>query len=272
MRQYEMTYLLSEKVSDNEITATTGKINGIITKHSGKILGEENWGRRKLAYTIAKQDFATYITLNFEIDPNELNKIARDFRLTSEIIRHLIIVKDYGKEELKLSADEIVETEDIEEVVGGEKSFEAIEGETEQSYDLMAKREDDKDTEMDDVSKPDKDADKATEEPAEIEKPEAKEKKITEKTKEETKKIVNTKKGSGEILAKESPKPKKTATKKTKPTEIKEEVETVKPEKKTTKKSVKTEAIDEKKQKAEAEADRLAKLDEEIEGILGDDL
>lgn len=265
MRQYEMTYLLSDKVNDNEITAATGKINGIITGRKGKVLGEENWGRRKLAYPIAKQDFATYITLNFELEPDQLAKVIRDLRLSKEVIRHLIVVKDYGKEELKLSADEIAETEEIEEVVGGEKSFEAIEGETEQSYELMAKREEDKDTKDDEISQPNATKDTAEEG--------AEEKETTEEIiKEETKEDNSAQKDAEKVETKEVTRPKKPANKKSEPTEVKEEIKTVKPEKKTAKKAVKSEVVDDKKQKAEAEADRLAKLDEEIEGILGDDL
>lgn len=257
MRQYEMTYLLSDKVNDNEITATTGKINGIITGRKGRILGEENWGRRKLAYPIVKQDFATYITLNFELEPDQLAKIIRDLKLTKEVIRHLIVVKDYGKEELKLSVDEIAETEEIEEVVGGEKSFEAIEGETEQSYDLMAKREETSE-------ESEGDADTADKEIEAEKKPETEEKATEAKPESETIKEEE----KVEVEEAEVSKSKKRTVKKEKSLEAEVEKE----DKKIAKKTIKAEAVDDKKQKAEAEADRLAKLDEEIEGILGDDL
>ncbi|OQB06255.1 MAG: 30S ribosomal protein S6 [bacterium ADurb.Bin212] len=259
MRQYEMTYLLSDKVNDNEITATTGKINGIITGRKGRILGEENWGRRKLAYPIVKQDFATYITLNFELEPDQLAKIIRDLKLTKEVIRHLIVVKDYGKEELKLSVDEIAETEEIEEVVGGEKSFEAIEGETEQSYDLMAKREETSE-------ESEGDADTADKEIEAEKKPETEEKVTEAEAKPESETIKEEEKV--EVEEAEASKPKKRTVKKEKSLEAEVEKE----DKKIAKKTIKAEAVDDKKQKAEAEADRLAKLDEEIEGILGDDL
>jgi len=248
MRQYEMTYLISDKIGENDLTAATGRINGLITARKGKVLGEDNWGRRKLAYPIKKQEFATYVTLNFELEPEELKKLGRDLRLTQEIIRFLIIVKDYGKETLKLTADEVAETEEIEEVVGGERSFEAIEGETEESYGLMAKRE---------------------EIVEEAEEQNAVEEEVEQK--EEAKEVT--------AEAVEKPKSEKKSSKKTESTEVKETeaVKAPKPtKKKTTKKTEeKEEAKDEKSEKeikAEAEADRLAKLDEEIEGILGDDL
>lgn len=140
MRQYELTYLISDDVQESEITKITGKIGGIIAEEKGKVLKEESWGRRKLAYPIKKLLFATYITTNFELEPENLKNIERDSRHESKIIRYLLIVKDLGKEKLSLSAEDVAATKEIEEVVGGEKSFEAVEGMTDESLDLMAKR------------------------------------------------------------------------------------------------------------------------------------
>ena len=210
MRKYELTYLISDNVPESDLNKVTGKINGYVTSLEGKILKEEIWGRRKLAYSIQKQDFATYVTINFELAPEKIVEFERDLRLSSKIIRHLVILKDFGDEELSLTSEEIVDTSAIEEVIGGEKAFEAVEGQTEESRDLLSVRE----------------------------KEETKEEKIEEKTKEE--------KGA-------------------KKAEVKETKEEVKPVKKATKKAV-------KKEKEETnEADRLSKLDKELDDILGDD-
>lgn len=259
MRQYEMTYLISDSIGEAEMTAASGGINGLITEHKGKLLGEENWGRRKLAYKINKQEFATYITLNFELDPAELVKLQRELGHSKQILRQMIIVKGHGKESLKLTADEIAEAEDIEAVVGGQRSFEMIEGETEESYGLMSKRE-----ENDDVSTQ---QDTAQDTAKNTDNMEVKEDTVDASEPEET--IVE------EIKAEEvNVKPKRKAVaKKTATTEaIVEKPEPKKTAKKPAKKVVKPKIKDDSKQKAEAEADRLAKLDEEIEGILGDDL
>ena len=140
MRQYEFTYLISDDVQESEITKITGKIGGIIADQKGKVLKEESWGRRKLAYPIRKQLFATYITINFELEPENLKNIERDLRHENPIVRYLLIVKEFGKEKLSLSTEDIAATKEIKEVVGGEKSFEAVEGETEESKNLMAVR------------------------------------------------------------------------------------------------------------------------------------
>lgn len=147
MRKYELTYLISDNVPESDLNKVTGKINGYVVSLTGKILKEEIWGRRKLAYPIKKQDFATYVTINFDLPADKANELERNIFLSSKIIRHLMILKDFGEEELSLKADEIVDAEEIASVIGGEKSFEAIEGETEESKDLMAVREKDKDEE-----------------------------------------------------------------------------------------------------------------------------
>lgn len=141
MRKYELTYLISDSVPEKDLNKVTGIVSGFISELGGKVDKEDIWGRRKLAYPIKKQEFATYVTLFFGLPAEKVIEFERDMHATTTILRHLLIVKEYGSEAITLTADEIAETGDIEDVVGGEKSFEAIEGETEDSRTLMAKRE-----------------------------------------------------------------------------------------------------------------------------------
>ncbi len=141
MRQYELTYLVSDNVSESELTKVTGKVGGLITDLKGKVLKEESWGRRKLVYSINKNNFATYVTVFFEIDPDNILTFKKDLQHIDNVIRHLLIVKDYGKKEITLAKGEVVEGEEIAKVIGGEKSKEAISEEDIDNRDLMAKRE-----------------------------------------------------------------------------------------------------------------------------------
>jgi small subunit ribosomal protein S6 len=147
MRQYELTYLISDEVPEGDLNKITGKVGGFITELGGKVTKEEIWGRRKLAYPINKQGFATYVTLLFNLDGSKVTPLERSLKLYSKAIRHLLIIKDYGKEELGLDTEEIVENEDIKEVIGGERSFEAVLGKTGESIDLHSKRKEEKEEE-----------------------------------------------------------------------------------------------------------------------------
>lgn len=228
MRQYELTYLISDNVPESDLNKVTGKVLGYIKDAGGELLKEEIWGRRKLAYPIQKLEFATYITVNFDLPSDKAKEFEHNIVMTRKIIRHLIIVKDFGTEELTLTAEDIAETKEIEKVVGGEKSFEAVLGETEESKDLMSVRGEIA-PEMD---TPDQEriAD------------------VTEKQTEE-----------------EQPE-----TNHPEPEAIKEPVEEIK---ETEGKAPKKKAAPKKAKKAEDnEADRLSKLDKELDDILGEEL
>ena len=102
MRQYELTYLISDNVPESELNKVTGKVGGYIKDADGKSLKEEIWGRRKLAYPIQKLDFATYITVNFEMPSDKAKEFEHNIIMTGKIIRHLMVVKNFGKEKLIL--------------------------------------------------------------------------------------------------------------------------------------------------------------------------
>lgn len=146
MRQYELTYLISDNVPEADLNKVTGKVGGYVKDCGGELLKEEIWGRRKLAYPIGKLEFATYVTLNFNLPSDKAKEFEHNIVMTGKIVRHLIIVKDFGTEELTLTSEDIAETKEIKEVIGGEKSFEVIEGETEESKDLMSVRSDKEET------------------------------------------------------------------------------------------------------------------------------
>lgn len=141
MRKYELTYLISDEISESDLNKVTGKVAGYIAELGGEINKEEIWGRRKLAYPIRKQDFATYVTIFFGLPADKVKEFDREMRLTQAILRHLLIVREFNEEKLALSAEDIAAAQEIAEVAGGEKSFEAIEGETEHSKKLMSVRE-----------------------------------------------------------------------------------------------------------------------------------
>ena len=250
MREYELTYLISDNVPESDLNKVTGKVGGYVAAAGGKVLKEEIWGRRKLAYPIQKQEFATYVTINFEMPASKVNEFEKNIFMTSKIVRHLMIVKGFGTEELTLTEEDIAGTEAIAKVVGGEKSFEAVVGKTEESRDLMAKR-DAVSAEGGALVSAGSSPDEGT--PTSVENgmqgnEEVTEEEVAAETVEEAKKV-------------------KKAPAKNKKDDAEEVKKTVKPASK--KASAKTEKPVTNKQD---EADRLSKLDKELDDILGEDL
>lgn len=70
------------------------RVSKIIADNGGKITKTDNWGKRKLAYTIKKQEFAVYVFYTAEMPAEAVTKVEQTFNITDEVIRFLITRPD----------------------------------------------------------------------------------------------------------------------------------------------------------------------------------
>lgn len=96
MKNYELTVLIHPDLEMN-LEPATSKIKELIEKHGGKIVKEENDGKKRLAYPIKKQDFAVYCYYEVELPADAPLKIESAFNITDEILRHLLVRVDERK-------------------------------------------------------------------------------------------------------------------------------------------------------------------------------
>ena len=92
-KMYELTVLLHPDL-EIDLEKPLKKLSGIITENCGKIENQENWGKKKLAYPIKKQNFAVYIFNEVTIEPAKANKVQSLLNITDEVIRYLMVEKD----------------------------------------------------------------------------------------------------------------------------------------------------------------------------------
>jgi small subunit ribosomal protein S6 len=77
-----------------DLDKAESRVKKIIEDNGGKITKTDNWGKRKLAYPIKKQDFAVYVFYTIELPAESVTKVEQTFNITDEIIRFLIIRPD----------------------------------------------------------------------------------------------------------------------------------------------------------------------------------
>jgi small subunit ribosomal protein S6 len=93
MKIYELNYLISPDLVEEELTAFQEKINNLIQEEKG-ILGEINKpSKRILAYPIKKFVQAFLCSINFQLEPEYLLNIEKKIKNDAKIIRYLILVK-----------------------------------------------------------------------------------------------------------------------------------------------------------------------------------
>ena len=128
MIQYEMAVLYFPDL-EIDMEKAEKKVQGIIEEAGGKITKTDNWGKRKLAYPIKKQDFAVYVFYTVEMPADGVAKVEKSFNITDEIIRFLITRPDLKamakaealKAEKAKKAAERGDSEDDEEDEGDEE-------------------------------------------------------------------------------------------------------------------------------------------------------
>jgi small subunit ribosomal protein S6 len=93
MKDYELTVLIHPDL-EVDIDAPLAKVRDIIKTAGGTITTEENWGKKKLAYRIVKQDFAVYVYMQVALPADAPLKISNTLNITEEVIRYLLVTVD----------------------------------------------------------------------------------------------------------------------------------------------------------------------------------
>lgn len=93
MNQYEIAVLFDPQL-EVDLSKATAKVEKLVTDNGGKIVNTDNWGKKKLAYQIAKHDSAIYVFYTVEMPGEGVQKIESTLNITDEVIRFLITRPD----------------------------------------------------------------------------------------------------------------------------------------------------------------------------------
>ncbi|MFO0881895.1 MAG: 30S ribosomal protein S6 [Candidatus Saccharimonadales bacterium] len=93
MLNYEIAVLYHPDL-EIDLDKAAQKVTKIITDNVGKITGDDNWGKRKLAYKIKGHDHAVYVFYTVEMPADAVKKVEGILNITDEVIRFLITKPD----------------------------------------------------------------------------------------------------------------------------------------------------------------------------------
>jgi small subunit ribosomal protein S6 len=111
---YELVYIFSPKLSDEDAEKKAKEITKTIKKEVDKIVVEDFWGKKELAYPIQRFDHGYYVLLQFTASPESIERIDKQLKLLEEMVRFLIV----RREKLAAGRDKIRVAEAVE--AGGE--------------------------------------------------------------------------------------------------------------------------------------------------------
>jgi small subunit ribosomal protein S6 len=96
MRTYELMFVVDPRVADDEVVTMTADYRHMIEAGGSEVTKEENWGRRKLAYTINKVNEGKYILFYIQSQDGKssLASVEHRMRQNDKILRFLTVRTD----------------------------------------------------------------------------------------------------------------------------------------------------------------------------------
>ena len=91
---YETMYILRPDIAEEEVNKHIDKYNKLLEDMGGKILDSQMRGKRRLAYTIAKNREGIYVQLSHQGDGQHIEKIEKAMRLSEDVIRYMTIKQE----------------------------------------------------------------------------------------------------------------------------------------------------------------------------------
>ncbi len=105
MKQYELTVLVHPDLEMN-LAPATDKIKKLVEDNGGEITKEVNEGKKRLAYTINKEDFAVYYYYELNLPAAAPGKISSVLNITDEVLRYLLVTVDDRKVKMEAKRKE----------------------------------------------------------------------------------------------------------------------------------------------------------------------
>ena len=91
-RNYEAMFVVSSAADQgDQLTQIMDKYRQLIADNGGEVQQLVKWDKRRLAYEVAGQREGIYLLLNFKSAPHVMKELDRVFRISDDVIRHLII-------------------------------------------------------------------------------------------------------------------------------------------------------------------------------------
>ncbi|MBC8554442.1 MAG: 30S ribosomal protein S6 [Candidatus Brocadiales bacterium] len=98
MRLYEGMFIISDTVAGSDWEAAVKHVEDLLKNRGAEILKSEKWEDRKFAYKLKGHKRGAYLLIYFNAPTDSISLIKRDFELSDNVLRTLIVKVDKIKE------------------------------------------------------------------------------------------------------------------------------------------------------------------------------
>ena len=91
MNQYETVFILTPVLSEAQVKEAADKYKDYLVQNGAEIINEENWGMKKLAYSIQKKSSGFYLMIEYKAEPAVIAKYELQMRRDERVLRYLTV-------------------------------------------------------------------------------------------------------------------------------------------------------------------------------------
>ncbi len=94
MRKYESLFIIKPGLEEEKTNEVVEKFKNILESNGAENISVDVWGKRKLAYEVMKYNEGIYVLFTFDSKPDVKAELERNFKISDDIIKFLIIRVD----------------------------------------------------------------------------------------------------------------------------------------------------------------------------------
>lgn len=101
MNKYEVIYIIDTTVEDAPRKELVAKFNEVVTANGGTIEKIDEWGKRRLAYTIDYKNEGYYVLMHITAPAELPRELERNLQINENIVRYLIVKLEQKRSNVK---------------------------------------------------------------------------------------------------------------------------------------------------------------------------
>ena len=94
MRRYELMVILDPDLEERTIAPSLDQFLGVVRQGGGSVDKVDIWGRRRLAYEIAKRSEGIYAVIDLQAEPATVRELDRQLNLNEAVLRTKVMRPD----------------------------------------------------------------------------------------------------------------------------------------------------------------------------------
>jgi small subunit ribosomal protein S6 len=108
-REYETIFILKHDVTRESSERIGSRLADVVSRGGGKLTRVENWGRRRLAYPVAKQKRGVYVYLKYIGRGGLVQEVERNLRLLDDVLKYLTVktADEVQRDAVQVAAEDV---------------------------------------------------------------------------------------------------------------------------------------------------------------------